>query len=49
MSTAATKFKVNAEGGISDEVCAEIVDSIRVVPNFPKPVSTKGPPQKPLS
>lgn len=32
-----TKFKVNAEGGISDEVCNEIVASIRVVPNFPKP------------
>lgn len=34
------KFKVKADGGISDEVCTEIVESIRVVPNFPKPVSS---------
>jgi hypothetical protein len=32
------KFKVNAEGGIADDVCQEIVESIRIVPNFPKPV-----------
>lgn len=31
-------LQVNAEGGISDEVCAEIIQSIRFVPNFPKPV-----------
>ena len=40
-----TKFRVNADGAISDDVCSEIVSSIRVVPNFPKPVRVgPGPP-----
>jgi hypothetical protein len=34
---------VNHEGGISDDVAHEIVESIRVVPNFPKPVSILSP------
>ena len=37
------RFIVNHEGGISDDVAHEIVESIRVVPNFPKPVSILSP------
>ena len=37
------RFIVNHEGGISDDVAHEIVESIRVVPNFPKPVSILAP------
>lgn len=37
MTEVNTKFRVNADGAISDDVCSEIVSSIRVVPNFPKP------------
>lgn len=38
MTEVNAKFKVNADGAISEDVCNEIVSSIRVVPNFPKPV-----------
>jgi len=37
------RFIVNHEGGITDDVAHEIVESIRVVPNFPKPVSILSP------
>jgi hypothetical protein len=38
-SVQGVQFRVNAEGGISDDVCQEIVECIRVVQDFPKPVS----------
>ena len=37
-SVQGVRFRVNAEGGIPDDVCQEIVECIRVVQDFPKPV-----------
>lgn len=36
-ASTAVRFRVNAEGGIPENVCQEIVDCIRVVQDFPKP------------
>ena len=43
-ASTAVRFRVNAEGGIPENVCQEIVDCIRVVQDFPKPVCDRAPP-----
>ena len=47
MAEVNAKFRVNADGAIDQAVCNEIVSSIRVVPNFPKPVCTS--PRRPIA